>query len=238
MIGRKAIGVVLGIFAVVAMSAAMASSASAAIFELTATACEGTEVGLCWSATATGTLTELNGKQSETVSGGKTVLTVAKVTIECQKASGEGVITQEALKGKKPTISGGVITYKECAITAPTEIKTKCSIPAEKSTTTLAGTLESSTELLLKPETGTVFIEIPFSNASGQTCPAAIKGTHSVTGSQQVTVLNPEVGETTKTGEAVKASKLEFFSEKAELTETLTLSFTGLGDFVFVTNHT
>jgi hypothetical protein len=44
----------------------------------------------------------------------------------------------------------------------------------------------------------------------------------------------PGTAEETKTGDAVEESKLEFFSSKADLKQGLTITFTGLGDLVYV----
>ena len=44
----------------------------------------------------------------------------------------------------------------------------------------------------------------------------------------------PGTAEETKTGNAVEESKLTYFSSKADLKQPLTMTFTGLGDLVYV----
>ncbi len=236
MIRRKFLVVPLGLLTFIAISSGAITSASAVVFTLSTTECTGgTGVGLCWSEleAESSPLLELTGKQSETVSGGKTILKVASVSIECLTATGAGTINQEGpLTGGKTTITGGTITYKGCVITGPAAPAAKCAIPEEKSTATISAELPNEHEIVLKPEAGTVFIEIPFTNKGAETCPAAIKGTHSVTGSVAVEILTPKAHQLTKVGKAQNPTKLEFFSEKAELTEELEMSFTGLEDFV------
>jgi hypothetical protein len=233
MLRRKLAALLFAGCLVVAASAMSASSASAA-FTLTTKACTGGAfLGLCYEnekATECGeksTVCELEGTSTETVSGGATTLkinTSPNVVVECKTASGSGTIDQLSPLTESAQILKGVIGYKGCKITAPAEIVTKCVIPETKETNLLLGTLTSVEKLLLKPETGTVFIEIPFTSKEGQTCPATVKGTRSVTGEQEVTIASPETFGSSKTGTAVLVSKLEFFSQKAELTEELTLT--------------
>jgi hypothetical protein len=52
----------------------------------------------------------------------------------------------------------------------------------------LAGELLSESELLLKPESGAVFIEISYTIKGTEKCPATFLGTHNVTGEQAVTI--------------------------------------------------
>jgi hypothetical protein len=232
---------------VAAFSAVAASSASAVVFTLSTLPCtEGTNVALCWQESAAkpecnpalkATLCELIGEQSETVSGGLLSLTVLgspNIVIECTASTGKGTIVQlePLVAGKHTTIVGGVILYEGCKITSTEELAKKCKVPAERETKPIKGELQTQTELLLEPATGTVFIEIPFENNGTETCPTAVKGARNVTGKQLVTILNPEIHELTKTGETVVESELELFSDKADLKQPLTLSFTGLEDLV------
>jgi hypothetical protein len=240
MIRKRLMTALLVAVSAVAFSGVASSAASAETFTLSTTACSGgTDTALCWSETETSELLELTGKQSETVSGGTTVLKVSnpEITIECKEASGSGVITQTEPLGtnKKGTTLSGTIVYKGCKIIANASIAKKCTIVESKETKKLKGTLNSDTELLLVPEAGTEFIEVEFLNNGAETCPATVKGKRFVTGEQQVEIVNGTKHELTKSGNAKKASKLKFFEEPAELTESLVLSFTGLEDWVAVT---
>jgi hypothetical protein len=237
---RRMILPLLAVCAVVVCSAAAAGSASAEVFKLEASECTGgTNVALCWSAeeAEASPLKELVGKQSETVSGGDVMLTVSnpEITILCTGATGSGTISQPEplVAGKKTTLTG-TITYSGCTIEASAAIAKKCKIPTSKTTKELLGTLTSGTELLLAPASGTEFITIEFENNGAEVCPATIKGNRTVVGEQVVTITNPTKHELTKSGTSVVKSKLKFFEEPAELTESLTLSFTGLEDWVDV----
>jgi hypothetical protein len=233
---RNLTRLILAAVVVMAVNGVVASSASAVVFTLGTTECTGgTEVRLCWSEKeeAASPLLELSGQQSETVAGGTVkflILSEPEQEIECKEAIGSGTITQEGvLTGGPKTSLKGTITYKGCKLTkGPT---TTCSIKEEEKTKELLGVLESQTELKLTPETGAVFIEIEYLLA---TC--AFKGKHSVTGSQIVEILNPESHALSIKGKAITkaGTGLEFLSSPAVLTQELTLSFTGLEDFVDV----
>jgi hypothetical protein len=237
MLGKRLTGVLLALVAV-AISGFAASSASA-VFVLTSVACSGgTNVAACYENAAKEKL-ELTGSQAETVAGGTTKLTVPSVEglkIECTTATGSGTIVQNSplTAGSVTTITSGVLNYSGCSIAAPATAKEKCVIPSSKSTETLAGELKTETEILLKPASGTKFIVLPFTSKSGQTCPAAFIGEKTIKGEQQVKILNPATPAETKAGEAIVKSKLKFGEEAAELEESLTLSFTGLSDKVYV----
>jgi hypothetical protein len=246
MLRRKFMGLIVGAALIAAISVVGASSASAAVFTLTTTACTGgTNVALCYETAANCTTTEpaskkceLEVEQSETVSGGKvvfTVLTAPVQKIECQKSEGSGTIIQkEPLVATKKTTLQGILKYKECKLT--TEPMKKCVVNENNETKELLGTLENEKELKLVPKAGTAFIEITYSNNGAEKCPATFLGTHTVTGSQVVEIINPGVAEPTKSGKAI-GETLEFLSAKAELSQELTLTFTGLGDNVYVSKE-
>jgi hypothetical protein len=247
MLKRKLFGV-LAVAAVAAFSALGASSASAVVFTLSTLKCEGgSNVAFCWESTlktecvAGEFLCELVGDQSVTVKGGLVVLTVLSSpiqVIECTLVTGTGTIlqTEPLVAGKKTTIHLTLI-FTGCKLTLPEEIAKKCMIPEERDTKALEGTLLSESELLVKPESGTVFIEIPYTNKGTEKCPAVFLGTHSVAGEQQITIEKPGEPEETKTGNAVEESKLTYFSSPTDLKGSLTLTFTGLGDLVDISKE-
>jgi hypothetical protein len=222
-------------FVVAAVSAAGASSASAAVFTLTSTACTGgTNVAICYENAAKEKL-ELTGEQSETVAGGIVVFTIKTEPaqkIECKESTGSGTISQkEPLVAEKKTTLKGTLTYKGCKLT--TEPSKKCVTQVEDTTKELEGTLATESTIVLKPVSGTTFIEIEYTNNGTEKCPATFLGKHSVTGSQTVEILSPGTAEETKKGKAI-GHTLTFFSSEAELSQELTMSFTGLGDKVYV----
>jgi uncharacterized cupredoxin-like copper-binding protein len=235
MSGKKLSGALLMALLLTAIGAISASSASAAVFTKTTKACSGgSNIALCYE-TASKEKLILEGEQSETVAGGTVVFTVNSEPaqkIECTTSKGSGTIFQKepTVAGKKTTLKG-TLTYEGCKLT--TEPSKKCVVNVTNTTKALLGTLETGSTLKLVPETGTVFIEITYSNNGTETCPATFKGTHAVTGSQTVEINNPTVAEETKSGKAI-GETLEFFSSKAKLSQELTLTFTGLGSKVYV----
>jgi hypothetical protein len=248
MLKRKMFGV-LAVAAVAAFSALGASSASAVVFTLSTLKCEGgSNVAFCWESKAKAEcvagefLCELVGEQSVTVKGGLVVLTVLSSpiqVIECTEVTAKGTILQKEplVAGKITTIDLLIFTFKGCKLTLPEEIAKKCAIPEEKETKSLTGELLTESELLVKPESGTVFIEIPYTNKGTEKCPTTFLGTHNVIGEQAVTIEKPGEPEETKTGNAVEESKLEYFSTKTDLKGSFTLTFTGLGDLVDVSKE-
>jgi hypothetical protein len=236
MLGKKLAGALLAALLLAAVGGFTASSASAVVFTLTLTPCEGgSNVALCWQNEVKAF--ELTGEQSETVAGGKVIFTVNSSPvqkIECSSSTGSGIISQKEplVTGKKTTLKG-TLTYEGCKLI--TEPSKKCVVNVTNTTKALLGTLETVKTLKLVPETGTVFIEITYSNNGTETCPVTFKGTHAVTGSQTVEILSPETFTATKSGKAI-GETLEFFSSKANLSQELTMSFTGLEDLIGVSS--
>jgi hypothetical protein len=232
MSGKKLTGALLMALLLTALGAITASSASAAVFTLSTEPCTGgTNVAICWN--NAGVLSELVGEQSETVEGGAisfTINTEPQQIILCEKSKGSGTIFQKEplVAGKKTTLKG-TLTYEGCKL--DTEPAKKCVVNVTNTTLPLLGTLETVSTLKLIPESGLVFIEITYSNNGTEKCPLTFLGTHSVTGTQTVEIINPETHEVTKKGKAI-GETLEFFSSKAKLEQELTLTFTGLGDEV------
>ncbi len=233
MIRRKLVAVLFGLLAIVAMNAIAASSASAVVFELGTEECTGgLNIGACWSETEAKTdpLLELVGKQTVRIEGGHVTFKVTQLTILCLKFLGEGTLNQETpLKtGFKPTITNLIITFEECELDEPASAAAKCKVPLERSTKTITGTLPNENEIHLAPSEGTTFIEIPIENKGSETCPAALKGTHSVTGSVNVKIGEPLEHKVTHTFIVINPTLLEFFSEKATLEAEGTIAFPGL----------
>jgi hypothetical protein len=172
------------------------------------------------------TLCELEGEESETVAGGTIVFTAKTAPaqkIECEKSEGSGTISQlHPLETGEKTTLKGKLKYKGCLLI--TEPMKKCVVNTENETVELLGTLENEKELKLEPESGATFLTITYKNNGSETCPASFAGEHAVTGTQIVEILNPEVDEETKKGKAI-GHTLKFFSNEAELSQELTLTF-------------
>ncbi len=234
-------GVLLAVVVTAAASGIASSAASAAVFTLTTTACTGgTFLNLCY---VNGTeKLELTGTQTfSVVQLGKGILKGIiggeAVTVECEEtvATGTPLVNQASPLTAKGTITG-TLTFKKCKVIGNATVVKKCKIPVEKESTKLVGSLNSVSELLLKPETGTEFIIIPFENNGTEVCPATIKGNRAVTGEQAITITTPEEPAEEKTGKTVVKSGLKLAGEPAELEASLDLMLTGLGDKWYITS--
>lgn len=188
---------VLGALVVFVVGAIAASSASAA-FVLTATNCEGTVVTACYATTNEGaTLFEFSGEEATSAKNvaGQEVLLQAilgeEVHIVCTASSATGTLVQPAALAGPVTEAGGVITFTGCSLLEP--LAKKCKVPAELKTKAIKATFPTTGETEYSAEGGTIFIEIPFTNNGTETCPATIKGTQPVTGTQKCTNVEPEV---------------------------------------------
>jgi hypothetical protein len=240
MLKSKLTGMLGAALIVAAINAVAVSSAAAAVFTLTTTACTGgTNVALCYETETT--KDELTGEQSVLVEGGTVVFT-AKVSpeqkIECTKSSGSGTIVQtEPLTAGKKTTFHGKFLYTGCKLT--TEPKKKCVVNENNETFELEGTLESESELKAKPKAGEILMTITYSNNGTETCPATFLGEHGISGTQSMEVVNP--GTPSETGKAKAIGRtLKFFSAEGELSQEMTMSFENtegkekLGDVIYV----
>jgi hypothetical protein len=223
----------------VGIVSAFASSADAVVFTLSTKACSGgANVALCYESVAKEKL-EFEVEQSITIAGGGALLVMIRspeVAIFCKKSSGSGTIAQKEplAAGARTDINGLIVTYEECEATGAPVWAERCTVPTSKATNKLKGELLTASELLVKPETGTSFIEIIATSREGQSCPADLKGLHSITGEQQVQIFNSGTLEATKSGATLTESRLEDLWEGAHLTEELTLMFPGLGDNLYI----
>jgi hypothetical protein len=232
---RTVIGIIVSAALVVSVGLVGAASASAVVFTRSTAACTGgINVALCGEDETTKAKFELEGDQSTTESGGAVILTgltVPQQVIVCEKATGSGTIMQkEPLAAGKKTTMQGILKYEGCKLSG--EPAKKCVVNVNNETKELLGTLENEKELKLVPKAGTVFLEITYTNNGAEKCPATFLGSHTVTGSQVVEIVNPGVAEATKKVKAI-GETLEFLSAKAELSQELTLTFTGLCCLVY-----
>jgi hypothetical protein len=230
----RLMGTMLLAIAVTAIAGVGASSASASVFTLGTEECNGTVWNLCWAETETSALLELVGTQSVTAEGGlnKFVVPGIPVEIECEDVVSEpgGTIQQPEPLVKSGTILGK-LRFLGCVLVGANAVATKCVIPTFEVTKELSGILTSETNVLLTPQEGEVFIEITFSNKTGQTCPALVVGKRKVTGMQDLTILNPQHTLNSKTAESVVKSELLFIEKAAELTGSITVTLTEFGDW-------
>jgi len=227
--------VILAALAVTVVTAVAASSASAA-FELSTAKCEtGPKFGVCWSANTLEEPLELVGEETITAKGGlnKFVVSGVPLEIECEEiVQGTAIanlVSQTAPLGTPANKIEGTLLEKKCKLTGTNTVAEKCLIPEEKETNELSGEATSATNVHLIPKTGSVFIEIPFTNILSPielTCPATVAGTRKVTGAQDLTVVSSTNEQGQKTGTTVVASELLFIEKKAELTGSITVKFT------------
>jgi len=183
----------LAAFAAMALSAVAATGASAA-FTLSTDTCSSAEpfTALCDESTAlTGTETFAGGL----VAGAATLLAAKfgaeEVHIECTGATVAGTFTATPLTANVK-VTKLVITFTGCAVLEP--LGKKCSVSSTLTTNSVQGEITGTgSEDKFEPEPpATVFIPITFSNST-ETCPATIKGTKNVTGSQKCVNVEPEV---------------------------------------------
>jgi hypothetical protein len=219
-----------------ALCSIAASSASALVeFSLTNSACSGgTTVAICYVGTnpkGEHGSWEFKGQQSETVTGGAITLLIKsepEQIIECASSNGSGTITQNSPLPSGLTTIAGKLFYGGCKLI--TEPSKKCVVQTTNETRELLGELESETEIKLMPETGTTFLTIVYSNISEVTlCPVIFLGEHAVTGTQSVRIIEPGFPSLAKSGEAF-GETLELFSDKAHLSQRLTLTFSPLSE--------
>jgi hypothetical protein len=196
---------VLGVLAVFAISGVAASTASAE-FKLETTACgSGTIVNLCWETASKGTtLKQLVGEEEFLIlleTG--LILLLAKIGeedihIHCNDTIGltGGTTDDEFLLILQPSplvansTIDATLLFIECELEGT--LATKCLVPIEKETKELTGTVEENESNILFKAAGGIFIEIPFTNNTPETCPATIKGTKKITGEQLCTWSSSE----------------------------------------------
>jgi hypothetical protein len=192
---------VLGALTALAVSAVVASSASAA-FTLLQTACTAgtTAINLCWETTAEPGLKELEGEEEFTIllDEGETLLKgtlgTSEAHITCTDAHGVGTVSQVPLEDYQ--VKALVLSFTGCALLetlaltckVPTTIPTE-SIKGEPVTDTSPPVL-SEEAITFSPTAGTVFAEILFSNVSGKTC-AFNNIKEKVEGTQQCLWIEP-----------------------------------------------
>jgi hypothetical protein len=183
---------ILAAFAVMAVFAVGASGASAA-FTLSTATCPvaGAPTALCDEAFA------FTGSESFTgslVAGAETLLRAVfgetEVHIDCTSVTITGIFTMNLLTGNV-TLTAVITTFHGCKLLEP--LGKKCTVSEELKTNSIKGAITSASEDTFEPETGTTFIELAFGNNGTETCPATIKGTKKVTGSQKCTNVEPEV---------------------------------------------
>ncbi len=234
--------VLTGLAVILFACAITCSSASGSVFALATTACTGGSVlAFCYENEAK-EKRELEGQQAiseKSIGPGllKGLIGGEVIEVKCEEVEfGNAVapkISQSTPLTQGPTVSTALF-IKKCKVTGNAVLAKKCRIPVEKETLPLTTTLTSETTLLVKPETGTAFITIPFENNGTETCPATIKGNRSVTGEQEVTIENAGTAELTKKGKSIAKSGLKLAGEPAEYEETAEISFTELTDKVYV----
>jgi hypothetical protein len=224
----------------VAAISGIGASAASAEFVLSTTKCTGgTFINECYENTTSKEKLELTGTQAVAVTSttvGDFEVPELGIVILCTIG---GVTGSDTITQSSPLTSSGKITGKlnfKCTLEAPA----KCTIPPEKETLPLIGTLTAQNELTITPEGGAnkALLELTFSDNGTEKCPATVFGNHIVTGTAVVKVLNPETPAAFKEGESwVEKSTLLFSEEPADLAGNLELTYTGLTDNVYISKE-
>jgi hypothetical protein len=188
---------VLSAVAVLAILAVGASTASAAEFTLTKEECKsGTSIIFCYATSSGGSLFELKGEEEFSLVapdaitllaelGGETINIGCTTTEALNESLGaNGLVLQHTPLGTGASnyLLNFVLFFSSCKLVGG--ISKKCEVPTTNLTNLLDGEPTSTEGVVFKPESGTIFIEIPLKNAGTETCPATIVGTRKVTGTQ------------------------------------------------------
>ncbi len=225
---RIKLGVLTGVlFALVAMSAVAASSASAA-FVLSPTACESGVPALCWN--SEGTLLEFTGTEEvigKYEPGAEELLKGnlgEAIRILCDKATLTGTIAQPEPLVTASLISKTTITFSECSITETAALAKKCKVKEPIITKALGGTFVNADPVsttTFKPEGTETFTGIVFENNGTETCPATVKGEKLVKGKQVCNNVSPETHATVHLIECLTSgSELKLGENVAEFDAT------------------
>jgi hypothetical protein len=220
---------------VLVCATSVASTASAAVWTLSTQPCNGGIWNWCW-VNANNERFELTGTQSFTSEAKIEFLVLwhagaEEVHIDCTLTISEaGFWMQPEPLVKRGTVTALVLIESGCGLLEP--LSKKCSVPTELKTHELDGTIGEKGEIEFKPASGETLLEVTF---SGEACPAIVKGTHPVNGSQ-VCKLAKAAEETPAEKQELdcepSGSKLKVGESPVELLLTTTISFPGLNDRV------
>ncbi len=145
----------------------------------------GKNLDFCWESKEKGTeLKEIVGEEEFLLVSSKMKLTSVlggeKIEIECTGTTAlEPLILQPEPLAKNGEVNVA-LEFTGCALLGV--LGEKCKVPTARSTTTLVGSPKAITEISFKPKTGTIIMEIPFEEKAK--CPATVKGTRLLTGTQ------------------------------------------------------
>jgi hypothetical protein len=195
------------LLAVLSISALAASSASAVFTLATTDECGAAGIPTwCWENTANKKLFNFSGTNSvagklepETVNLLKGLLG-EEIELKATGASLTGTLEQGTVLVNEAAISGVVIEFTGVTVTGNAAAAKKCAVKGEVvKTNSIAGSFGGAiTKTKFKPTSGTTFASIEFINKGTETCPATIKGTKLVKGTQECENLEPGVDATTK----------------------------------------
>jgi hypothetical protein len=175
--------IALSVFAMLAVVAISASSASAE-FTLGAK-CEGAGIAaVCLEKVAGEGLLEATGSEkfiAKLESGTEALLEVSglELHIVCTAISGKGTVNQPSPLVSTPT-GTGTVEFTGCSVLAP--LAGKCKVKEPIVTKLLVGEVlpTEPRHLEFKPETGAIFAEVTITNIAS--CPATIQGINPVKG--------------------------------------------------------
>lgn len=225
----------LAILALTALGVVLTTTASAS-FTTTEIECKEGIPTLCLE--SSGKLFEAKGTETytgklvpETEASLKSKIGEEEINIACTADASSGEVDQTEPLLKAVRSIKGVLKFSGCSLLGA--LGKKCKVPATLTTTLLVGTVIDEMPIsagLVKPETGTSFIEIALENNGVETCPATVKGTKKVAGEDLCTITESEVDKTVHTGECVAAgSKLTFGEQPATFTCKAEVELSGGG---------
>lgn len=157
--------------------------------------------------------TAAEGTIKDVTNGASTLsATVAGVEFEisCAKQSGSGTSANTESGGNMFVVgSATTVNYEECATVKPAG--GVCTVPATITTNLLKSKTEAgTTKQKYEPESGTTFVTF---TVAGTSCPAALKGSKSVTGTATSEVTNEAGGVQSFT--ATSGSALKYAGQAA-----------------------
>ncbi len=129
--------------------------------------------------------------------GGKALLQATlganMVELLCKASSISGMAKQTAPLAVAASEKSVVLVLTECALQGG--LATKCKVPSELKMNSLVGELANEEPVkttTYRPESGTSWLVVAFSNNGAETCPATVAGEKKLTGEQSCQNVEPE----------------------------------------------
>jgi hypothetical protein len=200
---RRLASIIVSSLAVGVAVAAYGAAPAAAEFVLTAKACGNGLPTLCYEGEAA-KLFEFEGEEQVAgglVSGTETLISATiggnEIHAVCTIDELHGTFLQAVPLTTTVSLSGLQVTLSGCALLEP--LAKLCTIPSVLKFALLTGTYAEESPVAktkLAPAEGTTLVAIEFANHGAETCPAAVKGTNTLTGKQTCVNFEPTIDAT------------------------------------------